>query len=76
MSESLRELEARRSALLAAIYALQDMRPGSIVGAVRRCRKATCHCAQPNEMARVNDQEEGGIRCLVHSDLTACCKSQ
>ena len=49
MSESLRELEARRSALLATIYALQDMRPGSIVGAVRHCGKATCHCAQPKD---------------------------
>jgi len=25
---------------------LQDMRPGSIVGAVSRCGKPTCHCAQ------------------------------
>ena len=28
---------------------LQDMRPGSIVGAVSRCGKPTCHCAQPND---------------------------
>ena len=49
MPESLRELEARRSTLLAAISALHDMRPGSIVGAVRRCGKPTCHCAQPKD---------------------------
>ena len=48
MPEFLRELEARRSTLLAAISALHDMRPGSIVGAVRRCGKPTCHCAQPH----------------------------
>ena len=49
MPEVLRELEARRSTLLAAISALHDMRPGSIVGAVRRCGKPTCHCAQPKD---------------------------
>ena len=49
MPESLRELEARRSTLLAAISALHDMRRGSIVGAVRRCGKPTCHCAQPKD---------------------------
>jgi hypothetical protein len=28
---------------------LNDMRPGSIVGAVWRCGKPTCHCAQPDD---------------------------
>jgi hypothetical protein len=49
MPESLHELETRRSTLLSAIAALQDMRPGSIVGAIRRCGKPTCHCAQPKD---------------------------
>jgi hypothetical protein len=40
-------LEARRSELLHALADLKDMRPGSIVGAVFRCGKPTCHCAQP-----------------------------
>jgi hypothetical protein len=48
MSEALTRLEAQRSELLAAIAGLDDMRPGSIVGAVRRCGKPTCHCAQPD----------------------------
>jgi hypothetical protein len=49
MPEALNGLEARRSELLAAITTLGDMRPGSIVGAVRRCGKPTCHCAQPDD---------------------------
>lgn len=49
MPETLAHLEAHRSELLTAIAGLQDMRPGSIVGAVRRCGKPTCHCAQPDD---------------------------
>jgi Family of unknown function (DUF6788) len=49
MSEALTRLEAHRSELLAALGDLDDMRPGSIVGAVRRCGKPTCHCAQPDD---------------------------
>ena len=49
MPETLNGLEAQRSELLAAITTLGDMRPGSIVGAVRRCGKPTCHCAQPDD---------------------------
>ena len=49
MPEALAHLEARRSQVLATIAGLQDMRPGSIVGAVRRCGKPTCHCAQPDD---------------------------
>jgi hypothetical protein len=49
MPEPLTRLEAHRSELLTAIAVLDDMRPGSIVGAVRRCGKPTCHCAQPSD---------------------------
>ena len=49
MPESLSALEARRTELLRSIANLHDMRPGSIVGAVWRCGKPTCHCAQPND---------------------------
>jgi hypothetical protein len=49
MPDSLRDLEAHRNALLAAIAGLHDMRPGSIVGAIRRCGKPTCHCAQADD---------------------------
>jgi len=49
MSEALTRLEAQRGALLTAIASLDDMRPGSIAGAVRRCGKPTCHCAQPGD---------------------------
>jgi len=47
MSDPLSSLETRRSALLADLSSVHDMRPGSIVGAVRRCGKPACHCAQP-----------------------------
>ena len=49
MPDSLRNLEARRGALLAAVAGLHDMRPGSIVGAIRRCGKPSCHCAQADD---------------------------
>jgi hypothetical protein len=46
MPQSLTTLEARRSELRRSIHSLQDMRPGSIVGAVWRCGKSNCHCAR------------------------------
>jgi hypothetical protein len=46
--ESLSALEHRRAELLRTLANLNDMRPGSIVGAVWRCGKPTCHCAQPD----------------------------
>ena len=49
MPESLSALKARRAELLHSIANLHDMRPGSIVGAVWRCGKPTCHCAQPDD---------------------------
>ena len=49
MPDSLPALEARRTELLRSIANLRDMRPGSIVGAVWRCGKPTCHCAQPDD---------------------------
>ncbi len=32
-----------------ALASLKDMRPGSVVGAVFRCGKASCHCARPED---------------------------
>lgn len=49
MHQSLSTLEERRSQLLHAISDLNDMRPGSVVGAVFRCRKPTCHCSRPDD---------------------------
>ena len=49
MPESLPLLESRRADLLRALADLKDMRPGSIVGAVFRCGKPSCHCAQPED---------------------------
>jgi len=42
-------MEARRGERLQAMANLQDMRPGSVVGAVWRCGKPNCHCAQPGD---------------------------
>ncbi len=47
MADSLPLLESRRTGLLRALANLKDMRPGSVVGAVFRCGKPTCHCARP-----------------------------
>ena len=49
MPETLSALEARRAQILRCLANLNDMRPGSIVGAVWRCGKPTCHCAQPDD---------------------------
>jgi hypothetical protein len=49
MPDSLAALQARRAEVLDSIAHLRDMRPGSIVGAVWRCGKPTCHCAQPDD---------------------------
>lgn len=49
MPESLTALENRRAELIRDLTHLDDMRPGSIVGAVWRCGKPTCHCAQPDD---------------------------
>jgi hypothetical protein len=47
--DDLATLEARRSKLLEEFLRLGDLRPGSITAVVRRCGKASCHCAQPND---------------------------
>jgi len=47
--ESLTELELERAKLLEQFVSLGDFRPGSITASVRRCGKATCHCAKPND---------------------------
>lgn len=49
MTETLSALETRRAEVLQSIANLKDMRPGSIVGAVFRCGKPGCHCAQPDD---------------------------
>lgn len=49
MPDSLPDLESRRADLLDSLSSLGDLRPGSIVGAIRRCGKPTCHCAQPDD---------------------------
>ena len=49
MSEALSALESRRAELIGSLANLDDLRPGSVVGAVWRCGKPTCHCAQPND---------------------------
>ena len=49
MAESLPVLESRRAELLRALANLKDMRPGSVVGAVFRCGKPSCHCARPED---------------------------
>ncbi len=49
MTESLPLLESRRAELLRSLSDLKDMRPGSVVGAVFRCGKPSCHCARPED---------------------------
>jgi len=49
MSQALTALEAKRSGILQQLLSLGDLRPGSISAVVRRCGKANCHCAKPDD---------------------------
>ena len=49
MLSTLRELEARREAILLEIARTGDMRAGSITENYRRCGRSSCHCAKPDE---------------------------
>lgn len=49
MSDSLLELEKRRSEVLAQISALGDFRPGSISPTSGRCGNPNCHCHKPDD---------------------------
>lgn len=49
MPQSLPELEQQRCLLATQLSRLGDLRPGSVTGIVRRCGKATCHCARPDD---------------------------
>lgn len=50
-SDTLQELESRRSQVKAQLAAVGDMRPGTLVGRYRRCGKPSCHCAQEGTSA-------------------------
>ncbi len=49
MTESLPELENRRSRLLDHIADLGDFRPGSISATRGRCGNPNCHCHKPDD---------------------------
>ena len=49
MSTPLSELEAQRDHLKVQLSDLGDLRPGSLTERYRKCGKANCHCAQPDE---------------------------
>jgi Family of unknown function (DUF6788) len=49
MSESLAQLETKRTRILEQFRSLTDLRPGSITAVVRRCGKPTCHCAKSGD---------------------------
>lgn len=49
MSDSLHHLELQRSKILRQFATLGDLRSGSICAVTRRCGKASCHCAKPDD---------------------------
>jgi hypothetical protein len=49
MSQSVADLEQRRSKLIAEMSRLHDLRPGCITGIIRCCGKPTCHCAKAGD---------------------------
>ena len=49
LPSSLQSLVSRRTALLAAIAAVGDFRPGSLSETYTRCGKPTCRCARPGD---------------------------
>jgi hypothetical protein len=81
MPTSLSELESRRTTLVGAFAALGDLRPGSIVGAVRRCGKPTCHCAQAEDPGhgpslRLTHKSQGKTVTEALSTLAAVRKAE
>lgn len=49
MPDSLPDLEKRRADLLAQMFRLQDLRPGSITATKGRCGNPNCHCHKPGD---------------------------
>jgi hypothetical protein len=49
LPQSVTDLEHQRSELVTQFSRLDDLRPGSVTGIVRRCGKPTCHCARPDD---------------------------
>ncbi len=49
MSDSLLDLEKRRSEVLGEIGSLGDFRPGSISATRGRCGNPNCHCHRPDD---------------------------
>jgi len=49
MSDSLLDLERRRSEVISEISALGDFRPGSISPTRGRCGNPNCHCHKPDD---------------------------
>ena len=49
MPPTVAELEQKKRGLVRSIAQLNDFRPGSVTGLVRRCGKPTCHCAKPHD---------------------------
>ena len=49
MSDSVAELEKRRSAIVERIGRLGDLRPGSVSATYGRCGKQNCRCHQPDQ---------------------------
>lgn len=49
MTDPLASLTGQRSALFRQLSELGDFQPGSITNTFRRCGKADCHCAQPDD---------------------------
>jgi hypothetical protein len=49
MTDPLASLTGQRSTLFRQLSELGDFQPGSITSAFRRCGKAGCHCAKPDD---------------------------
>jgi hypothetical protein len=49
MTDPLAMLTGQRSALFRQLSELGDFQPGSITSTFRRCGKAGCHCAKPDD---------------------------
>ena len=67
MTESLHELERRRSNIAQQIAGLNDLRPGCITTTQGKCGKPTCHCVEADHPGhgphwRLTYKEQGRTR--------------
>jgi hypothetical protein len=81
MSDSLPQLEAKRTDLFRQLATVGDFRRGSVSSTSGKCGKPNCHCAKPDSRGhgpnfRLTRRVEGKTVTETFPSLAALCKAQ